>query len=185
MSTSTYLKHQFLLAMPSQADSYFGNTVTYLCEHNKDGAMGLMINRPMDLALSSLLEQMGMGQQVDDHIRVLEGGPVSNERGFILHSDDEQYEASLPLGNGLMLTTARHVLEAIGQGKGPKNYLVTLGYSGWGAGQLEDEMAENAWLSCPSSNEVLFQIPFENRVQKAADSLGIDFNLMSGQAGHA
>ena len=185
MPMSTCLKHQFLLAMPNQAEGYFGHTVTYICEHNKDGAMGLMINRPMDLALSSLLEQMGMGQDVEDSIRVMEGGPVNNERGFILHSDDEQYEASLALGNGLMLTTARLVLEAIGAGRGPKNYLVTLGYSGWDAGQLEEEMSENAWLSCPATNEVLFDIPFDERVQKAAESLGIDFNLMSAQAGHA
>lgn len=147
--------------------------------------MGLMVNRPMDLALCSLLNQMGMRQNIEDSIRVMEGGPVNSERGFILHSDDQQYDESLALGDGLMLTTARLVLEAIGTGKGPKHYLVALGYSGWDAGQLEEEMSENAWLSCPASAEVLFEIPFEQRVQKAAESLGIDFNLMSAQAGHA
>ncbi|MBV1906929.1 MAG: YqgE/AlgH family protein [Pseudomonadales bacterium] len=185
MHASTSLKHQFLLAMPNQAEGYFGHTVTYICEHNSEGAMGLMVNRPMDLALCSLLNQMGMRQNIEDSIRVMEGGPVNSERGFILHSDDQQYDESLALGDGLMLTTARLVLEAIGTGKGPKHYLVALGYSGWDAGQLEEEMSENAWLSCPASAEVLFEIPFEQRVQKAAESLGIDFNLMSAQAGHA
>ena len=185
MPPSICLKHQFLLAMPNQAESYFGGTVTYLCEHSEEGAMGLMINRPMELALNKLLEQMGMGQSVEESILVMEGGPVNTERGFILHTDDAQYESSLALADGLMLTTARHVLEAIGEGNGPSRFLVALGYTGWSAGQLESEISENAWLTCPASREVLFDIPFGERVQKAADSLGIDFSLMSSEAGHA
>jgi len=171
--------------MPNQAEGYFGGTVTYICEHNDEGAMGLMINRPMDLALHQLLEQMGMGRSVEHSILVMEGGPINNERGFILHTDDAQYESSLALADGLMLTTTRHILEAIGAGKGPEKFLVALGYTGWSEGQLESEIAENAWLSCPASNEVLFDISFEQRVQKAASSLGIDFSLMTSEAGHA
>jgi len=185
MQANTSLKHQFLIAMPNQAESYFGGTVTYICEHNKDGAMGLMVNRPMDLPLHQLLKQMGMDQTVEHSILVMEGGPVNSERGFILHTDDVQYESSLALRDGLMLTTTRHVLEAIGAGKGPEKYLVALGYTGWSEGQLESEILENAWLSCPASNEVIFDIPYEQRVQKAASSLGIDFSLMSREAGHA
>ena len=185
MPFNTSLKHQFLIAMPNQAQTYFEGSVTYICEHNEDGAMGLMINRTMDLTLHQLLEQMGMGHTVEHSILVMEGGPVNIERGFILHTDDAQYESSLVLADGLMLTSTRHVLEAIGAGNGPKKFLVTLGYTGWGKGQLESEIAENAWLTCPASREVLFDIPFEQRVQKAARNLGIDFSLMSSEAGHA
>jgi putative transcriptional regulator len=180
------LKNQFLIAMPTLSGSYFGSTVTYLCEHNEDGAMGLMINRPSDLTLLEMLAQIGIrtnGLTAD--VPVMEGGPVATDRGFILHTDDKRFDASLDLGAGLMLTAAREVLEAIGAGEGPKDYLVTLGYAGWGAGQLEEELLENAWLTCPMSLDVLFREPFPNRVRKAAESLGIDFRFMSGQAGHA
>jgi len=184
MPPDTSLKHQFLLAMPNQAGGYFGGTVTYICEHNKDGAMGLIINRTMDITLHQLLEQMGMGRAVEHSILVMEGGPVNIERGFILHTNDAQYESSLALADDLMLTTTRHVLEAISTGKGPEKFLVALGYTGWGEGQLESEIAENAWLSCPANSEVLFDTPFDQRVQKAASSLGIDFSLMASEAGH-
>jgi putative transcriptional regulator len=116
---------------------------------------------------------------------VLEGGPVKTERGFILHSDDAQYDASLALGHGLMLSTARQTLEAIGNGRGPAKFLVALGYAGWGAGQLENEMLQNAWLTCPAAIDILFDVPFDQRVNKAAATLGIDFRLMSTHAGHA
>ena len=180
------LKNQFLLAMPNQAGSYFGDTVTYICEHNADGAMGLMVNRPSPLTLVELLAQMGLEtSDVAADIPVLEGGPVAAERGFVLHSQDTSFDSSLALGDGLMLSTAREMLEAIANGQGPDQFLVTLGYAGWGGGQLEDELKDNAWLNCPSSPDVLFDTPFEERVNKAAQALGIDFRLMSGQAGHA
>jgi len=180
------LKNQFLLAMPNQAGTYFADTVTYVCEHNDDGAMGLMINRPSELTLVELLSQMGLeATGVSADIQVMEGGPVAAERGFVLHTQDQSFESSLELGNGLMLSTAREILEAIARGDGPTDFLVTLGYAGWGSGQLEDEMKENAWLNCPSNADVLFNTPFADRVNKAAAILGIDFRLMSGQAGHA
>lgn len=186
MEPENSLKNQFLIAMPSMTGSYFGDTVTYLCEHTDDGAMGVVINRPSDLSLRDLLEQLGMeSDHVDPEMPVMDGGPVARDRGFILHSDDERFEASLDLGNGLMLTAARDVLEAIGSGRGPSDYLVALGYAGWEGGQLESELKDNAWLNCPASLDVVFREPFENRVSKAAASLGIDFRLMSGQAGHA
>ena len=118
-------------------------------------------------------------------IPVMQGGPVATERGFVLHSDDRHFEASLAVGNGLMLTAAREILEAIAEGRGPEHYLVALGYAGWGEGQLEQELKENAWLNCPVDPSIIFEVPFENRVNAAAATLGIDFRLISGQAGHA
>lgn len=186
MTPESSLKNQFLIAMPGLTGSYFGDTLTYLCEHNDDGAMGLVINRPSELSLVELLAQLGLDAgKVAADVPVMDGGPVARDRGFILHSDDERFDASLELGDGLMLTAAREVLEAIANGEGPRDYLVALGYAGWDGGQLEHELGENAWLSCPASLDVVFREPFENRVQKAAASLGIDFRLMSGQAGHA
>jgi putative transcriptional regulator len=133
MALDTCLKHHFLLAMPSQRADYFSNTITYVCEHNEEGAMGFMVNRPMNLTVAELLEQLGISGTVTGEQPVLEGGPVKTERGFILHSDDVHFDASLSLGNGLMLSTARQTLEAIGGGNGPKRYLVALGYAGWAA----------------------------------------------------
>lgn len=185
-TTGQSLRNQFLLAMPSLTGSYFGDTITYLCEHNEEGAMGLVINRPSGLSLVELLSQLGMKSGLTSvDVPVMDGGPVAQDRGFILHSDDQRFEASLDLGNGLMLTAAREVLEAIARGAGPRDYLVALGYAGWDGGQLEAELKENAWLTCPASLDVVFREPFDNRVRKAAEALGIDFRLMSGQAGHA
>jgi putative transcriptional regulator len=185
MALDICLKHHFLLAMPGLAGEYFGNTITYVCEHNEEGAMGFMVNRPMQLTVAELLAQLGIAGTLTATQPVLEGGPVKTERGFILHSDEVQYDASLPLGNGLMLSTARQTLEAIGAGLGPKRYIVALGYAGWGSGQLENEMLQNAWLSCPADIDIVFDVPFDQRVNKAAASLGIDFRLMSTHAGHA
>jgi len=180
------LKNQFLLAMPGLSGSYFGDTLTYICEHNEEGAMGIMVNRPSQVSLIELLSQLGItkGATPLDAI-VMEGGPVGGERGFILHSADVSFEASLELKDGLMLSSAREVLEAIAKGEGPRDYLVALGYAGWDAGQLENEVKENAWLTCPVATEIIFDTPFDERVKKAAASLGIDFSLISGQAGHA
>lgn len=186
MALDGSLKNQFLIAMPGLAGSYFGSTLTYLCEHNADGAMGLIVNRPSEMLLVDLLAQLGIRPgSVAADAPVMEGGPVARDRGFILHTDDCAYEASLDLGNGLMLTAAREVLEAIAAGTGPRDYLVALGYAGWGAGQLEEELKDNAWLTCPASFQVVFEEPFDTRAHKAAAALGIDFRFMSGQAGHA
>lgn len=180
------LKNQFLLAMPGLTGTYFGDTVTYICEHNADGAMGIMVNRPTDVSLVELLSQLGINTgSTPIEVTIMEGGPVHADHGFILHTDDKHFESSLNLDNGLMLTTARDVLEAIADGRGPGNYLVALGYAGWQSGQLEAELKENVWLTCPVDAEVLFHTPYSERVAKAAASLGIDFKLMSGHAGHA
>lgn len=180
------LKHQFLLAMPTLAGSYFASSITYLCEHNEDGALGLMINRPVaDVQLGELFDQLEI---TGSHFRgapVLEGGPVQRDRGFVLHSDDLILETSLLLQEGLVLTTAREILAAIADGSGPARFLVCVGYAGWGAGQLETELAENAWLTCGGDPSIIFETPFNERIDRAAKSLGIDFRLISGEAGHA
>ena len=185
MSEAANLKHHFLLAMPGLVSDYFGNTITYICEHNDNGAMGLMINRPMELPLTKLLEQLGIDTLVKLREPVLEGGPVGSNQGFVLHTEDPRFDSSVGLGNGLMLSTAKHTLQAIAAGTGPSRYLVALGYAGWAGGQLENELAQNAWLTCPATLEVLFDVPYPQRVHEAAATLGIDFRLMSNQAGHA
>ena len=180
------LKNHFLIAMPNQSGSYFGNTITYLCEHSDEGAMGLMINRPMELTVSKLMEQTGFSRSSAlAEAPVLEGGPVSPEQGFVMHSDDGDFSASRDLGHGLRLTTSREVLEAIAGNRGPYHYLIALGYAGWGPRQLERELADNAWLTCPGNKEILFDVPFEDRIDEAARLLGFDFRLMSGQMGDA
>jgi putative transcriptional regulator len=186
------LKNQFLLAMPGLAGSYFGDTLTLICEHNGEGAMGLIVNRPSSVSLIELMVQLNIDKGATPVDRmVMEGGPVGGDRGFILHTEDERFDGSLTLGNGLMLSSARELLEAIARNDGPADYLITLGYAGWDAGQLEGEIAENAWLTCPAgpsgelAREIIFRTPFEDRLQRAAGSLGIDFSLISSQAGHA
>ena len=171
--------------MPNQTGTYFGNTLTYVCDHNKQGALGLMINRPTDLALTELLKKFDCATNVDADLVVVEGGPIQQERGFVLHSADVQTSGSTPIGNDLLLTASRDILEIIGAGDGPKHFIVTLGYAGWGEGQLESELADNAWLAVPATNEILFDTPFDKRVDAAAKSLGINFQLMSPHLGHA
>ena len=190
MAADLSLKNQFLLAMPGLSGTYFGDTLTFICEHNAEGAMGIIVNRPSHVSLVELVAQLGIdkGATPIDSV-VMEGGPVELERGFILHTADERFEASLDLGCGIMLSSAREVLEAIAAGDGPEDYLVALGYAGWDAGQLETEVAENAWLTAPVAAEetqrIIFDTGFEARISKVADSLGIDFALISAQPGHA
>jgi putative transcriptional regulator len=183
------LRHHFLIAMPSQAGSYFGGTLTYLCEHSAQGAMGLLVNRRGSFTMDELCRQSGIEAIASSHdlsrVAVLEGGPVAQQQGFVLHSADGHFTHSANLGHGLALTTARGMLAAIAAGRGPYNYLVALGYAGWGPGQLETELEEGAWLACPAETDILFDVPHELRVERAAAALGIDFSLMSGQTGHA
>jgi putative transcriptional regulator len=179
-------RHQFLLAMPALAGSYFGQTIIYLCDHTADGAMGLIVNREIDgVRLGDLFEQLDIAGPAHRQHPVLEGGPVQRDRGFVLHSDDRSWEGTLTLGDGLALSTSREALAAIADDEGPRRFLVCVGYAGWAEGQLEQEMAENSWLSCPARDEILFDCPPEERVDRAAASLGIDFRLMSGTPGHA
>ncbi len=186
-TTDTYLKNQLLIAMPHLADPNFAQTLIYLVEHNEHGAMGLVINRPSGLELADILEQLRPEQppaaeRYDQPVYT--GGPVQTDRGFVLHDSGWQYQATLDLGE-LALSTSLDVLYAIADGHGPRRSLITLGYAGWDAGQLETEITDNAWLHCPCDARLLFELPAEQRLAAAAALLGIDLNLLSSQAGHA
>ncbi|MBV7583997.1 YqgE/AlgH family protein [Pseudomonas sp. PDM33] len=186
-TAASYLKHQFLIAMPHMADSNFAQTVTYLVEHNEQGAMGLIINRPSGLSLADVLEQLRPDELPPvrcQGVTIYTGGPVQTDRGFVLHPAGRSYQATLELGE-LSLSTSQDVLFAIADGSGPAQHLITLGYAGWEAGQLEAELADNAWLTCPADPTVLFDVPAEQRLSAAAERLGVNLSLLTAQAGHA
>jgi putative transcriptional regulator len=187
MSFTTSLTNHFLIAMPGLQDPNFARTVTYVCEHTEQGAMGIVINRPMDIRLGEMLDQLDItssDRQVLDALVYL-GGPVQPERGFVLHSAGEGFDSTLSITPEISVTTSRDVLEAIAEGKGPTHRLIALGYAGWGGGQLEEEMSANAWLSGPADEEIIFSLKADERWQAAAHLLGVDMNLLSGEAGHA
>ena len=180
------LSNQFLMAMPGMVDGEFAGTVIYLCEHTPKGALGLVINRPTDLSVAGLLEKIDLKLEIalPQNASVYFGGPVHTDRGFVLHSPAGTFSSSIQLGQ-LALTTSRDVLQAVAEGNGPEKMLVTLGYSGWGAGQLESEIAQNAWLTVPANADVIFATPPEDRYAAALKLLGIDPAMLSGVAGHA
>lgn len=180
------LSNQFLMAMPGMVGGEFAGTVIYLCEHGPKGALGLVINRPTDLSVAGLLEKIDLKLEIalPQNASVYFGGPVHTDRGFVLHSPAGSFSSSIQLGQ-LALTTSRDVLQAVAEGHGPEKMLVTLGYSGWGAGQLESELAQNAWLTVPASPDVIFATPPEDRYAAALKLLGIDPAMLSGVAGHA
>ena len=182
-----YLTDHFLIAMPAMGDPNFDRTVTFICEHNEDGALGLVINRPMDLTLGEIFSQMSLDcdDQEISALPVLQGGPVQVERGFVIHGSERGWNSTLAVSDTVAVTTSRDVLEAMAAGDGPERALVAIGYAGWGAGQLEAEMAANAWLTVPANTEILFDIPFEKRWRAAAALIGIDLDLLSTEAGHA
>jgi putative transcriptional regulator len=182
---SLTLSHNFLIAMPALADTNFAGTVTYLCQHDADGALGIVINRPAPLNLRQLLQRLDLPYTRDDDVPVFTGGPMNPQNGFILHEAIPGYELSVDLGNDLMFSTARDLLAAIGRGDGPARFLVALGYAGWGPGQIEVEIGENSWLTCTAAAAVLFDTPPEDRVRRAAAILGIDFSLLNAQPGYA
>ncbi|MFC3337726.1 YqgE/AlgH family protein [Paracandidimonas soli] len=179
---------QFLVAMPGVVSGSLANTVIYVCEHNENGALGLVINRPTDLTVGDLLKRIELEPaqegSASQQAPVFFGGPVQTDRGFVLHEPAGEYNSSIHLGN-LALTTSRDVLQDVSQGKGPGRVLVTLGYAGWGAGQLESEMAQNAWLNVSSSEDILFDVPSEQRYSAALAKLGIDPLMLAGDVGHA
>jgi len=190
-TTSIDLTNQFLIAMPGMVDGNFAGTVVYLCEHNGKGALGLVINRPTDINLRHLFEKVDLSLERDDLAErpVFMGGPVQTERGFVLHDslDDDggHYNSSLKIAGGLEMTTSRDVLEAISSGAGPRRVFITLGYAGWSAGQLEEELSRNGWLSVAADPELIFATPVEQRYDKALSLLGIDRGFLMGEAGHA
>ena len=187
MHDTDFLGNHFLIAMPRLADPNFFHTVTYLCEHNAEGALGIVINRPLNLTLREILQHMELvpaSAAIGDRPVYL-GGPVQQERGFVLHQPLGDWEATLPVSADIGVTSSRDILMAIAAGEGPEHSLIALGYAGWGAGQLEQELATNAWLSGPADQRIVFDLPHEQRWEAAAARLGVDLNLLSGEAGHA
>jgi putative transcriptional regulator len=203
-SAFTNLTHHFLIAMPSLEDVNFSKSVVYLCEHSQRGALGLIINKPSDLSMRGLFEKVDLPLNREDLIQtpVFKGGPVHTERGFVLHEafavgqsdaptdlspagDESVYASTMTIPGGLEMTTSKDVLEAISTGAGPKRVLISLGYSAWGEGQLESELAENSWLTVNADTALIFDTPVEQRYERAMSLLGLQSWMLSSEAGHA
>ena len=181
------LTNQLLIAMPNLMDGNFSRSVTYICEHNENGALGITINRPSDIPLGEIFQQL---QISCDDTRISQrsifiGGPVQQDRGFLLHTPVGNWDASMRVTDNIAVTTSKDILQAIAAGNGPEQVIITLGYAGWGAGHLEYEMSENAWLSCPANEQILFHTPADKCWEAAAKLLGIDLQLLSSDTGHA
>ncbi len=186
MKSVNFTNH-FLIAMPGMADPYFSKTLTLICEHSERGAIGLVINKPIDVTLGSLFEQVNITLN-DDSLRmepVHFGGPVMVDRGFVLHQPLGDWSSTLKIDDDTGLTTSKDILEAIGNGTGPSRLLVTLGYAGWAPGQLEDEIKRNGWLTVESKATTIFDVPAEARVTAAMALLGLNYGNLSDIAGHA
>lgn len=181
------LTHHFLIAMPNMADPYFSRTLTYICEHNEQGALGIVVNRPIDMTLGALFERldMALSQEGPGSEPVYFGGPVQTERGFVLHQPLGKWQSTLSIRDKVGLTTSKDILEAVGNGTGPAKMLVTLGYSGWAAGQLESEIKQNAWLTVEAQDAIIFDLPAEQRLPAAMQLLGVNYATLSDEAGHA
>jgi putative transcriptional regulator len=181
------LTNHFLIAMPAMTDPFFAKSLTYVCEHNDEGAMGIVVNRPISLNLSELFAQINMPltQPELEDMPVHFGGPVQTDRGFVLHNAGGQWQSTLKVNDKVELTTSKDILQAVGEGTGPSNLLITLGYAGWSEGQLEQELAANAWLSVPATEHILFDLPAEEKLVAAMALLGVDFASLSEEAGHA
>ena len=181
------LTNQFLIAMPTLDDPNFARTVTYVCAHNEGGAMGIVISRPLKLELGEVLSQMQL-ETADPAVSsqiVYQGGPVHRDRGFIIHRPALDFGSTIKVSEDLAISTSREILNAISRGEGPADTLVALGYAGWGAGQLEQEIKQNAWLSGPACLDVIFHAPAERRWEQAAARMGVDLGLLSSDVGHA
>lgn len=188
MADATYLTDHLLIAMPAMGDPNFARTVTYICQHNADGAMGLIVNRPAGFSLGDILAELSLeaaNAQVAQ-TPILIGGPVQPERGFVLHAPDERsWDSSFQVAPDMAVTTSRDILLAIAEGRAPARTLFALGYAGWGAGQLDRELLDNAWLTAPAERSILFDTPIERRWQAAAFLVGVDPSNLPGYAGHA
>ena len=191
--TSTSLQSQFLLSMPQLLDPNFRGTLSYICEHDALGAMAITINRPSDIMLYELLEQLEIpvtaeniqAKNKNNEQVIYIGGPVQQDRGFILHTDQRTWQSTLEINDRMRLTTSKDILEAIAKGEGPEHFIITLGYAGWSEGQLEEELLANAWLNCPADDDILFHTKSEDKLTKTMQKLGINSSQLNGQIGHA
>lgn len=185
------LANHFLIAMPSMLDPVFGGTVIYVCEHNASGALGVIINKPTDMTMETLLDRIDLELEIQPNPvainskPVMFGGPVQVERGFVLHAPSGPFSSMIRVTDEIALTTSKDVLEAVATGKGPARILVSLGCSGWDAGQLEQEISKNGWLTVPADMGIIFDLPIEARFHAAMGLLGIDPMMLSGDVGHA
>lgn len=184
---SGYLQQHMLIAMPAMSDPNFSRSVTLMCQHNEEGAIGITINRLSGFTLGVIFRQLDIPCEHEEisSLPVLEGGPVSPDRGFVLHPPQEGFESSIRINDDIMVTTSRDILAAIATGNGPQEFLVALGYAGWGNGQLEAEMRQNAWLSVPADRAILFDSPLQSRWEKAVSKLGVDIDQLHWVGGHA
>ena len=181
------LKGHFLLAMPCLEAGIFAKSITYLIEHGEEGAMGLIINRPLDLAVTEIFDQLEIKSSASlNSIPIMASGPVQMDHGFVLHRDKvSNWEACIEVSDEVLLTTSRDILFSIAEDQGPKETLIALGYAGWSPGQLEEELAKNSWLTMPADSDIIFSTPYDQRFSQAAAQIGVDMNLISAQVGHA
>ncbi len=188
--SSVCLTHNFLIAMPAMSDPNFARSLTYVCEHNEQGALGIIVNRPMNMDLATLFERISIPLETSRDgtlgaMPVYYGGPVQTDRGFVLHRPTGNWQSTLSIKEDIGLTSTRDILQQIGATGAPSEILVTLGYAGWAAGQLEWELSQNAWLTVAADPQVLFELPAEERLTAAMQLLGVDFANLSDVAGHA
>lgn len=181
------LTGQFLIAMPSMEDPYFSKTLTFVCEHNEQGALGVVVNRPIDMTIKGLFEQVEIALEPAhwEEQPVYFGGPVQMDRGFVLHRPAGEWQSTLPIGTECGLTTSKDILEALASGGGPEQFIITLGYAGWAPGQLEHEISQNAWLSVNAPLDIIFNLPWDERLPAAFHHLGVDLASLSEDVGHA
>lgn len=184
---SVNLTDHFLIAMPAMADPYFAKTLVYVAEHNEQGALGVIVNRPLDMSLGSLFEkiEVPLASEGFAQLPVYFGGPVQTDRGFVLHRPVGSWQSTLAVNAHVGLTSSRDILQAVARDGKPQDILVSLGYAGWAAGQLEQELAQNAWLTVPAKPHILFEQPYEDRLASAMELLGVDFTRLIEDAGHA
>lgn len=186
-SSAEHLAHHFLIAMPSMSDENFGGSLIYVAEHNARGALGLVVNKTSDLTVTRLFSriELPLPKMPLDEPLVYAGGPVQTDRGFVLHSPSGSWGTSIRVADDIALTSSKDVLEAVSRAQGPEQMLISLGYSGWGPGQLEEEIARNAWLTVPADKGILFDTPCEQRLSRAFHLLGVNPVFLSSAAGHA
>lgn len=184
--SGNYLSNQFIIAMPGLLDPNFHHTVTFLCQHTREGALGIVINRATEMKLGEIFKQMDIrvSSPLAAEAPIYSGGPVQQDRGFVVHTKCGEWDMTMPISDDISLTTSRDVIEAIAAGEGPEQYLIALGYAGWGEGQLEKEILSNSWLNTPYAKQILFDTPVSQRWNEAASQIGININQLTTPAGH-
>ena len=188
-NSNNYLENQFLIAMPQLAGSYFANSLTYLWKHSEDGTLGLVINKPLQASVADIFDELDIVCDIDKNLvrrkKLLAGGPVEQDKGFIIHDSDNRWESSIAVTSQITICTSKTILNDIAGGTGPTNYLVALGCAGWGSGQLEEEISANAWITVPANAELIFSNNYSSKIDEAAALLGIELLQISPETGHS